>query len=62
MSYLKLLLTLVLFVAVSYPEPRVGRVDDDDRAPAFSSPEVQMHENGDRVSKYPPYYHPEHSR
>lgn len=40
-------------------EPRVGSVPLQDRGPAFSSPRETMHENGDRVGHYPPYYHPE---
>lgn len=39
----------------------LGRVGKQERGPAFSSPEVKMHDNGDRVSHYPPYYHPENS-
>jgi hypothetical protein len=39
----------------------VGHLSNEDRAPAFSSPDEKMAPNGDRVSHYPPYYHPEHS-
>ena len=42
-------------------QPLVGKVPNRDRAPAFSSPQESMAPNGDRVSHYPPYYHPEHS-
>jgi hypothetical protein len=31
-----------------------------DNGPAFSSPPVRMAPNGDRVSQYPPYFHPDH--
>ena len=47
------------------PAPRppdrdmIGHLRNQDRAPAFSSPEEKMAPNGDRVSHYPPYYHPE---
>ncbi len=47
------------------PAPRspdqvtTGNLSIQERAPAFSSPEVEMAPNGDRVSPYPPYYHPE---
>ncbi len=47
------------------PAPRssdhdmIGHLSIQDRAPAFSSPEEKMAPNGDRVSHYPPYYHPE---
>jgi hypothetical protein len=43
----------------SEPTPLVGHVGLQDRGPAFSSPHETMHENGDRVGHYPPYYHPE---
>ena len=43
------------------PASRVGSVPLQDRAPAFSSPQERMDENGDRVGHYPPYYHPEPS-
>lgn len=41
------------------PEPVVGNVPNQTRGPSFSSPQETMHPNGDRVSHYPPYYHPE---
>jgi hypothetical protein len=41
--------------------PSVRRLPNQDRAPAFSSPPERMAPNGDRVSPYPPYYHPENS-
>ncbi|MGO9316157.1 MAG: hypothetical protein ACLQBD_13840 [Syntrophobacteraceae bacterium] len=37
----------------------IGHLSIQDRAPAFSSPEVKMAPNGDRESHYSPYYHPE---
>lgn len=75
MKLKKGLVILFLMAAVSAPvanEPEsrnrdnnssvaIGHVGFQERGPAFSSPEVTMHENGDRVSHYPPYYHPEHS-
>lgn len=39
----------------------IGHVSNQARAPAFSSPGERMAPNGDRVSPYPPYYHPEQS-
>jgi len=39
--------------------PLVGHVDNQERGPSFSSPTITMHENGDRVSPYPPYYRPD---
>jgi hypothetical protein len=59
-------LVLAQAPAVEVPErnqnlPLVGRLPNQDKAPAFSSPQVTMAPNGDRVSHYPPYYHPEHS-
>jgi len=39
----------------------VGHLSIKDSAPAFSSPDVNMAPNGDRVSHYPPYYRPEQS-
>jgi hypothetical protein len=38
-----------------------GRYDRDGvrKAPWFSSPQVYLAPNGDRVSRYPPYYHPD---
>jgi len=41
------------------PNIGIGHVPLQDRAPAFSSPQVEMAPNGDRGSNYPPYYHPE---
>ncbi len=41
--------------------PLVSSLSNQDKAPAISSPQATMHENGDRVSHYPPYYHPEKS-
>lgn len=41
--------------------PLVSNMDNQEKGPSFSSPQVKMHENGDRVSYYPPYYHPERS-
>ncbi len=41
--------------------PLVSNMDNQEKGPSFSSPQVKMHENGDRVSHYPPYYHPERS-
>jgi hypothetical protein len=59
MSLIKGLFAIVLLAAVTVPQPLVGSLDNQDKAPAFSSPRAEMHENGDRVSHYPPYYHPE---
>ncbi|GKT07623.1 hypothetical protein [Desulforhabdus sp. TSK] len=33
---------------------------DPVRGPAVSSPAVEIAPNGDRVSHYPPYFHPDH--
>ena len=41
------------------PNVEIGHVPLQDRAPAFSSPQVEMAPNGDRVSHYAPYYHRE---
>ncbi len=41
--------------------PMIGSVPNQERGPSFSSPQEKMAPNGDRVSPYPPYYHPEHS-
>ncbi|MHC1726943.1 MAG: hypothetical protein AB9866_13205 [Syntrophobacteraceae bacterium] len=72
----KIVMTLLLAGVVAAPQlvanmdnqgkgqtarPLVSNMDTREKAPAFSSPEVKMHENGDRVSHYPPYYHPERS-
>lgn len=53
---------LVLAVVAAASAPTVGSIPNQDRGPAFSSPPVTMHENGDRISNYPPYYRPEPSR
>jgi hypothetical protein len=39
--------------------PLVGNLNNQDKAPAFSSPQEEMAPNGDRAGHYPPYYHPE---
>ena len=53
----------VVYAQPSAPQPpdrsMIGHLSIQDRAPAFSSPEVKMAPNGDRESHYPPYYHPE---
>ena len=41
--------------------PLVRNLNNQDKAPAFSSPQEEMAPNGDRVGHYPPYYHPEES-
>ncbi|MGO9374174.1 MAG: hypothetical protein ACLQBD_19055 [Syntrophobacteraceae bacterium] len=41
--------------------PLVGNLNNQAKAPAFSSPQEEMAPNGDRVGHYPPYYHPEQS-
>ena len=43
------------------PAPLVGNLPNQDKAPSYSSPQETMDPNGDRVSHYPPYYHPEQS-
>ena len=51
-------------IVVETPEPQrplVDHLSNQDRAPAFSSPQEEMAPNGDRVSPYPPYYRPERS-
>ena len=60
---LKIFILVLAVVAVaSAPEaPLIGHVGTQERGPSFSSPQETMHENGDRVSHYPPYYHPEQS-
>jgi len=44
-----------------YRPPLIGSVPNQERGPSFSSPRVEMAPNGDRVSPYPPGYHPEQS-
>lgn len=61
MIHRKLLMILVLLAAVSAPRPLIGNLENREKGPAFSSPQAEMHENGDRVSPYPPYYRPESS-
>ena len=39
----------------------IGSVPLQERGPAVSSPQTRMAPNGDRVSPYPPYFHPEAS-
>jgi hypothetical protein len=49
-------------VQAPVPErPLIGKVPNQQRGPSFSSPQESMAPNGDRVSHYPPYYHPENS-
>ncbi len=60
----KKLLFVVLFAAAvtTSSQPSTGTFPNQQRGPAVSSPQVFMDEsNGDRVSHYPPYYHPERS-
>jgi len=38
---------------------RFGNVSLQERGPAVSSPQTLMAPNGDRLSPYPPYFHPE---
>ncbi len=65
MNLKKFLLCLILLEAVVVPQPQpqpqplVKNLNNQEKAPAFSAPEVKMHENGDRVGHYPPYYQPE---
>lgn len=47
--------------ATERPAPLVRNLPNQDKGPSFSSPQETMHENGDRVSHYPPYYRPESS-
>ncbi|MEM5788653.1 MAG: hypothetical protein AAGU11_15180 [Syntrophobacteraceae bacterium] len=54
MIHRKLLMILVLLALI-------GNLENREKGPAFSSPQAEMHENGDRVSPYPPYYRPESS-
>jgi hypothetical protein len=53
----------VVYAQLYAPQPpdhdMIGHLSIQDRAPAFSSPEVRMAPNSDRESHYPPYYHPE---
>lgn len=52
---------IVVAMAGSSGDPKMGTFPNQERGPSFSSPQETMHENGDRVSHYPPYYHPEAS-
>jgi Ni/Co efflux regulator RcnB len=75
MNIRKLLVSLFVIAAVATPvaneqqsretnqqsRDTMRHVGKQERGPSFSSPQVQMHENGDRVSNYPPYYRPEGS-
>jgi hypothetical protein len=61
MELKRFIFVLAVVAATSAPAPLVGNLDTQERGPSFSSPQVTMHENGDRVSHYPPYYHPEQS-
>jgi hypothetical protein len=57
-----LLIGLFVIAVVGTSEgPQMGTFPNQERGPSFSSPQETMHENGDRVSHYPPYYHPEAS-
>jgi hypothetical protein len=38
----------------------IGHMDLKDKGYAVSSPQETVHENGDIVSPYPPYYRPDH--
>ena len=57
----EILFVLAVVATTSAPAPLIGHLGTQERGPAVSSPQVRMDENGDRVSHYPPYYHPEHS-
>lgn len=68
MKLKKLPATLIIAAAVAATNaqapaqtPLVSSLSNQDKAPAVSSPQETTHENGDRVSHYPPYYHPEKS-
>ncbi len=41
------------------PASLMGSIPNQERGPSYSSPQEKMHENGDRVSHYPPYYRPD---
>jgi hypothetical protein len=61
MNLRKAFLLMILLQVMAVPKPLISNLDNQDKAPAVSSPQVTMHENGDRESHYPPYYHPEAS-
>lgn len=72
MEFKRLIMALVFAVvaattALAYAqepvvsEPRtsaIGNLRLQDRDPSFSSPMERKVANGDRLSPYPPYYHP----
>ncbi len=57
-----LIAVIAVGAAAATAGPRYGpwRQDELRKAPGFSSPQEYIVPNGDRLSHYPPYYHPEH--
>lgn len=57
---LAMMLLLVLAAAVVQPQVSNMPLKDNVRGPTISEPRIHMAPNGDRVSHYPPYFHPDH--
>jgi hypothetical protein len=60
-NFRSIFLTFIfVFVLAGYTTIEVSRLGNQEppRSPSVSSPAVEMAPNGDRVSPYPPYFHP----
>lgn len=51
---------VLVMVAATRVQMNPIHPQDPVRGPAVSSPAVEIAPNGDRVSHYPPYFHPDH--